>query len=317
MKRIKAVACVLAVVMLAGIFAGCSKTTKISTTKFVKACEKLKLDYYELGEDEPDEDDAEDGFYTYMDAEMIEDDEDYVEDYFSSIGLDQIIDVDDVESFAFAVKCTGLGDVVDINDPEEIADLELDGAVAIQITLKDDGYAEDIMDFIDEKLDDFGISTKDLSNQEFYSSKKEGFVRFHVDVAKLGEIVLDNDDIMDIIDLVMDSDDFEDLVNELTGDISVSIEVNGSNVFVIFGGSLNTKSTVLGSFANAFGAATNPEKIPMNEDVTNDIVDIAVEKVLGGFGSYNYDDDDWDDYGDYDWDDYDDYDWDDYDEEED
>ena len=315
MKRIKAVACVLAVAMLAGIFAGCSKTTKISTNKFVKACEKLKLEYFELGEDEPDVDDAEDGFYTYMDAEMIEDDEDYVEDYFSSIGLDKVIDVDDVESFAFAIKCIGIEDVEDVEEPEDVADLMLDGAIAAEITLKDDGYAEDVMDFIDETLDDFGIDTKDLTKQEYYASKKEGFVRFHVDVAKLGEIVLDNDDIMDFIDLVMDADDFEDLLNELTGDVSISIEVNGSNIFILFGGSLNTKSTVLGSFNSAFGSAANPEKIPMNKDVTNDIVDIAVEKLLGGMGSYDYDD--WDDYDDYDWDDYDDYDWDEYEDEED
>ena len=44
MKRIKVIACVLAATMLAGVFAGCSKTTKITTEKFVKACEKLKLE---------------------------------------------------------------------------------------------------------------------------------------------------------------------------------------------------------------------------------------------------------------------------------
>ena len=44
MKRIKAIAIVLAVSMLAGLFAGCGKTTKTTTDKFVKACSKMKLE---------------------------------------------------------------------------------------------------------------------------------------------------------------------------------------------------------------------------------------------------------------------------------
>ena len=312
MKRIKAVACVLTVAMLAGIFAGCSNTTKISTNKFIKACEKMKLDYFEIGEDSPDYGDAEDGMYTYADRDMIDDDEEIVENILEAFQIDDIIDIDDIDSFGFAVRCAGLEDAQDIDDPEDIADLELDGALAFEITLTDDGYAEDIMGFIDDKLDEFGINTKDLTKQEFLSNKKEGYIRFHVDVNKFGKLVLDNDDVMDLIDIVMDSDDFEDLVNDLTGDIAVSIEVNGSNIFVILGGSLNTKSTEMNKFVSAFGAANNPMKVTMNEDVCEDIIDIAVEKIMGSFGSYGsgygFDDyDDWDDYGDYDdWDDYDD-----------
>ena len=312
MKRIKAIACVLTVAMLAGIFAGCSKTTKISTNKFIKACEKLKLEYFDFEDDYPELEDAEDGFYTYADKEMIEDGDVDIEDYLEGIGLDEIIDVDDVESFAVAAKCSGLEDVEDITAPEDVADLEIDGALALQITLTDDGYAEDIMGFIEDKLDDFGLDTDDLTKQEYFTSKKEGFIRFHVSVEKLGEIILDNDDIMDLIDMLMDSDDFEDLVNDLSGDVSVSIEVNGSNIFVLLGGSLNTKSTVLGSFVSAFGAANNPEKLPLNEDFTKDIVDCIVENIMGGFGSSGITEADWDDYDDWDYDDYDDYDdWDD------
>lgn len=306
MKKIKAVACVLTVAMLAGIFAGCSNTTKISTNKFIKACEKMKLDYFEIGEDSPDFDDAEDGIYTYADRDMIDDDEEIVEDFLEALQIDDIIDIDDVDSFGFAAKCAGIEDAQDVSDPEDVADLELDGALAFEITLTDDGYAEDIMEFIDDKLDELGLDTKDLTKQEFLSNKKEGYIRFHIDVKKFGQLVLDNDDLMDLIDFFMDSDDFEDLVNDLSGDIAVSIEVNGSNIFVILGGSLNTKSTELNRFVSAFGAANNPMKVPMNEDVCEDIIDIAVEKVMSSFGSYS---------SGFDFDDYDD--WDDYDEEED
>lgn len=306
MKKIKAVACVLTVAMLAGIFAGCSNTTKISTNKFIKACEKMKLDYFEIGEDSPDFDDAEDGIYTYADRDMIDDDEEIVEDFLEALQIDDIIDIDDVDSFGFAAKCAGIEDAQDVSDPEDVAGLELDGALAFEITLTDDGYAEDIMEFIDDKLDELGLDTKDLTKQEFLSNKKEGYIRFHIDVKKFGQLVLDNDDLMDLIDFFMDSDDFEDLVNDLSGDIAVSIEVNGSNIFVILGGSLNTKSTELNRFVSAFGAANNPMKVPMNEDVCEDIIDIAVEKVMSSFGSYS---------SGFDFDDYDD--WDDYDEEED
>ena len=82
MKKIKAMACVLAVAMLAGIFAGCSKTTKLTTDKFAKACEKLKLENFDLYDGAPDEDDYED--YDYYDEEedydYDYDDEDYYEE---------------------------------------------------------------------------------------------------------------------------------------------------------------------------------------------------------------------------------------------
>ena len=50
MRKIKAFSILLAVVMLASLFTGCSsgKTTKITTEKFAKACEKLGLDEFDL-----------------------------------------------------------------------------------------------------------------------------------------------------------------------------------------------------------------------------------------------------------------------------
>ena len=48
MKKVKAMALVLAVAMISGVLAGCSKTTTIGTDKFTKICEKLKLEEFEL-----------------------------------------------------------------------------------------------------------------------------------------------------------------------------------------------------------------------------------------------------------------------------
>ena len=70
---------------------------------------------------------------------------------------------------------------------------------------------------------------------------------------------------------------FEDALNALTGDVAISVEINGGNIFVIVGGAVNSKTTVLDSFAKAFGAANNPKSIPMNNDVVAEVFDELIE----------------------------------------
>ena len=283
MKKVKAMALVLAVAMISGVLAGCSKTTTIGTDKFTKVCEKLKLEEFELDGDSPDMDDLEDGIYAMADVDYIEDNPEQLEDFLKQIRLDDVIDVDDVESFAFAAKCTGLEDAKDVvKDPEDIADLEVDGAVAFQMTLADAGYAEDVMEAIEDLLDEADISTKSLSGKEFFSSKKEGYFRFHVDIAKLAKLVLENDDIEDYLGIYgkMKDIDIEDILSELKGDVAVTVEINGKNVFILLGGALNTKPTTLNSFAKSFGAACNPVSVPMNEKLIEEMIESAVDNYL-------------------------------------
>ena len=283
MKKVKAMALVLAVAMISGVLAGCSKTTTIGTDKFTKVCEKLKLEEFELDGDSPDMDDLEDGIYAMADEDYIEDNPEQLEDFLKQIRLDDVIDVDDVESFAFAAKCTGLEDAKDVvKDPEDIADLEVDGAVAFQMTLADAGYAEDVMEAIEDLLDEADISTKSLSGKEFFASKKEGYFRFHVDIAKLAKLVLENDDIEDYLGIYgkMKDIDIEDILSELKGDVAVTVEINGKNVFILLGGALNTKPTTLNSFAKSFGAACNPVSVPMNEKLIEEMIESAVDNYL-------------------------------------
>ena len=298
MKKIKAIACVLSAVMLVGIFAGCSKTTKITTEKFAKACERLKLEEFDIDDDAPDMDDLEDGFYAVADEEAVEDGDVDVEGMLQDMGLSEIIDADDVTSFALAAKCTGLGDIEDISDIEDIADLQIDGAMAFQVSLADDGYAGDFMDYLDDMLDMAGISSKDLTNKEFYVGKNDGYFRFHVEVSKLAKVILENDDIMDLVDMYSDADDFEEVLSGLKGDVAVSVEINGTNIFVLVGGSLNQKASTLGSFVSAFGAANNPTKVPMNQDVVEEAVGDAIDNygnMLLGSSAFVDDYDDYDD----------------------
>ena len=303
MKKIKAIACILAVAMLAGIFAGCSKTTKISTDKFAKACERLKLTKFDVDDDSPDEDDYEDGIYIIADADDLEDASTSMEDTVDAYGLGGIIDPDDVKSLGVAFKVNGIDAFDDIEDPEDLEDAVFDGAFAAVIEL-DDNYVDDVMDYIDEMLDNYDINTKDLTNKEYYVSKNDGYIRFHIDISKLTKIILENDDIMDLVGSVYDEDDFEDLCKKLTGDVAVTIEVNGSCIFMLVGGSFNTKPAILNSFAGAFGVASNPVKLPMNTKFVEDFIEDAIDNYGSLASSYGgYDDyDDWDDLDYDDWD---------------
>lgn len=295
MKKIKVLACVLTAAMVAGLFAGCSKTTTITTEKFAKACEKLKLEEFDLEDSaSPDYDDLEDGLYAVADEDYVEDNPEEIESLLNDLGIGEVIDSDDVTSFAFAAKCSGAEDLSELSDPEDLPDQVVDGAFALQITLADD-YVGDAMEFVEDMLDQYDIDVKDLSNKEYYAGKKDGYLRFHVDVAAVSKILLENEDLMDMMDTIYDADDFEEIVSQLKGDLAVSLEINGNNIFIIAGVGFNTKASNLNAFSKAFGAATNPVSVPANKNVVQQLIDDAVDNYggfLSGAGSYDYDD--WD-----------------------
>lgn len=295
MKKIKVLACVLTAAMVAGLFAGCSKTTTITTEKFAKACEKLKLEEFDLEDSaSPDYDDLEDGLYAVADEDYVEDNPEEIESFLNDLGIGEVIDADDVTSLAFAAKCSGAEDFSELSDPEDLPDQVVDGAFALQITLADD-YVGDTMDFVEDMLDQYDIDVKDLSNKEYYAGKKDGYFRFHVDVAAVSKILLENEDLMDMMDTIYDADDFEEIVSQLKGDLAVSFEINGNNIFIIAGVGFNTKASNLNAFSKAFGAAANPVSVPANKNVVQELIEDAVDNyggLLSGAGSY--DDDDWD-----------------------
>ena len=274
MKNTKVLACVLSAAMIAGIFSGCSgsKVTNITTEQFTKACDKsLKLEEVDLDDiDRMDPDDLEDGIYLTMDQDDIED------MYLSSFELDDIFEAEDIESVAFAAKMSDPSDLEDIEDPEDLADLELEGAYALQLTLADDDLAADIMEFLADKLDDADLDVKkDLSKAEYYAGKKDGYLKFHVDVAKLVKSVLDNDDFQDLLEDSDNEDDIIEALEALKGDAVVTIEVSGANILIMVGYGLNTQPASYKAFVKAFGAS-DATKIAHNENVA--------EAVIDGFG---------------------------------
>ena len=277
MNMRKTTAFLLVLVMLAGIISGCSKTTKISTDKFVKTCERLKLKEFEFDDDAPEADDIEDGAYVVYDEDYIEDNEDSIEQFFREFSFDNVVDPEDVKSMVFAAKIKGAEDLYELEDIESLADVKLDGAVAILMEL-DDNYAGDVMDYLKDWFDAVDISKKDFTDKEFYSSSDEGYFRFHIDVAKFAGLLADNDDFMDAAKASLD-DDFDDLIEDLSGDIAVTVEINSSSLFIVAGGSLNTKTTVYNEFIKGFGVTSDQMKIPMNEKVAKDMIDYLSDKI--------------------------------------
>ena len=280
MRKIKAISILLAVFMLANLFTGCAsgKTTKITTEKFAKACEKLGLDEFDLdGNHSPDIDDLEDGVYFAADEDTVEDNEFTLELFLKIYGFDSVIEAENIQSFAIAAKCTGLEDLEDIEDPEDLEDVSVDGALAFQMTLDDD-YSEDLMEFLADGFDAMDIKTKKLSDKEYAETKTGGYFRVH-------------GDLINVLTELVDDDDFEDAVKGLKGDIGISVEVNGADIFIICGGAFNAKkASVMNSFAKAFGAASNPLNLKTNDKVVIDILDyfgysrLGIGSVPGGSG---------------------------------
>ena len=273
MNKTKITALLLSVVMLAGIISGCSKSFNVTADKFVKACEKLGLEeYVDTQMQYPNLSDAENGFY------IMTDDEDEIgnltgdsfTDLLNLMDLNDDIGADDISSIAAAVKCTSLDD---ITGKDSLADMKFNGALALQITLKNENLAKDIIDGADDVLGIGGIMTKHLSGKEYYCSGKEGYIRLHVDIAELIKVFLNDDTAVKQFknNFGWDPEEFFDGVK---GDIAVSIDVRGANVFVLLGCALNTKPVVYEDFLKAFFLTNDPMKIPDNNKLYQDLADL-------------------------------------------
>ena len=281
MKRAKIISCLVAASMVLGLLAGCGKTSKVTTEQFEKACEKLGCDEFD-SEDNPDADDIEDGIYIIMDEDDIEDNEDQINESLGLIGFDDVVEADDIKSFGVFTKGNGLSDFENIgyNGLDDIEDLEFDFAVALQATLNDDDKCEDIMDFVEDLLDDYDLDVDDLRADEYYRSKTEGYLRVNIDIETLAEIALDNDDLMDLLDgLGSDSDAIKDLLGNISGNICVTLEVNGDSLILAIGVGFNTESETVSDFCKAVGIE-DPSKLKTNEEFVESIVDSIAKNVM-------------------------------------
>ena len=293
MKRIKIISCIVTAAMVLGLAAGCSKTKKVTTESVEKACEALDYEEYDVddledGQLEPG--DVDDGIYIVIDEDDIEDLADENEASVSSIGLDEVIEADDVESAALFIKGDGLEDFADdvdgLQDIENLGDAEFELIIGMQATLKDDDKVEDIMDYLEDMLDEYDLDVDDLTAQEYYRSKTEGYLKFNIDIQDLWEIAQENDDLMDLLEEADMEDQIEDLFDSISGNICVSYQISGNNLIVVIGAAFNSKGDSLNDMCSKLGI-DNPSKLKTNEAFAEGIIDSLMSNVAK-YMSYAY-----------------------------
>ena len=293
MKRIKIISCIVTAAMVLGLAAGCSKTKKVTTENVEKACEALDYEEYDVGDLEDGQlepGDIDDGIYVVIDGDDIEDLADENEASVSSIGLDEVLEADDIESAALFIKGDGLEDFADdvdgLQDIENLADAEFELIIGMQATLKDDDKVEDIMDYLEDMLDEYDLDVDDLTAQEYYRSKTEGYLKFNIDIQELWAIAQENDDLMDLLEEADMEDQIEDLFDSVSGNICVSYQISGNNLIVVVGAAFNSKGDSLNDMCSKLGI-DNPSKLKTNEVFAEGIIDSLVSNVAK-YMSYAY-----------------------------
>ena len=293
MKRIKIISCIVTAAMVLGLAAGCSKTKKVTTESVEKACEALDYEEYDVGDLEDGQlepGDIDDGIYVVIDGDDIEDLADENEASVSSIGLDEVLESDDIESAALFIKGDGLEDFADdvdgLQDIENLADAEFELIIGMQATLKDDDKVEDIMDYLEDMLDEYDLDVDDLTAQEYYRSKTEGYLKFNIDIQELWAIAQENDDLMDLLEEADMEDQIEDLFDSVSGNICVSYQISGNNLIVVVGAAFNSKGDSLNDMCSKLGI-DNPSKLKTNEVFAEGIIDSLVSNVAK-YMSYAY-----------------------------
>jgi len=293
MKRIKIISCIVTAAMILGLAAGCSKTKKVTTESVEKACEALDYEEYDVGDLEDGQlepGDIDDGIYVVIDGDDIEDLADENEASVSSIGLDEVLESDDIESAALFIKGDGLEDFADdvdgLQDIENLADAEFELIIGMQATLKDDDKVEDIMDYLEDMLDEYDLDVDDLTAQEYYRSKTEGYLKFNIDIQELWAIAQENDDLMELLEEADMEDQIEDLFDSVSGNICVSYQISGNNLIVVVGAAFNSKGDSLNDMCSKLGI-DNPSKLKTNEVFAEGIIDSLVSNVAK-YMSYAY-----------------------------
>ena len=291
MKIKKVIALMLAASMVAAV-AGCAKVKKITGADFIAACEKMgaqEVEYDDASAD-VDEDAIEDGIYCVLDSDDIEE---IYEQYGSSSSsmmygisapdVDSIIEADDIEEATVFAKVDQ--NMEDIDDIEDIADLNVNAVIGVQLTLADAGMVEQIMEGLADNLDEYDIDVEDLGSDEYYVGKNEGYLKIHVSVEDFLAAFAESETYGYIEDMGMDLEDAMDL----TGDICIATYINGENVVVVIGASVNNSAEYLDEFCGYLGIPS-PSKLGSNTMVAEAIcetIDNTIGAMLGAFASYD------------------------------
>ena len=188
------------------------------------------------------------------------------------------------------MKGNGIEDFADdvdgLTDIEGVADCEFDLLIGIQATLTDDDKVDDIMDYLEDMLDEYDLDVDDLTAQEYYRSKTEGYLKFNIDIQDLWEIAQENDDLMDLLEEADMEDQIEDLFDSISGNICVSYQISGNNLIMVIGVAFNSKGDSLNDMCSKLGI-DNPSKLKTNEAFAEGIIDSLMSNVAK-YMSYAY-----------------------------
>ena len=286
MKYKKIISIVLAASIIS-LSAGCSNYRTVTHDDFMETCDQLGAQEVEIENYDFTAEDFEDGL-------LITFDEDDIEEYgyyfrmvlsMSKIGLG--IDVDDIENISIYGRVDpGVsyweGFFSDDFDFEEVdfSDYEVDGVVALQITLSEEYEVDDLMDGIDDLFAQIGIDTDDLSKKEWNYNNNNGYLRLHVDISELTEAFLESD-AFEIIQELDEDRDYEEMIEGRTGDIGIEFEVSPNNVFVLLGVNVNHEPDRLNELCDSL-RLSNPLNLPSNGDAVESVIN-SVDRYAGIF----------------------------------
>lgn len=292
MKLKKVVALMLAASMLAAV-AGCSKVKAVTGADFVAACEKMgaeEVDYEDM--EDVEDSDLEDGIYCVLDSDAIAE---VYEDYENSSSsssmsmygvsapdIDSVVEADDIEEATIFAKMDQ--NIDDIESEDDIADLDVNVVIGIQMTLTASDMAEDIMEGMADNLDELGIDVEDLSSDEYYVGKNEGYLKVNVTADDLIAAFTESETYGYLED--MDTG-IEDIIDGLTGDICIATYINGENVVVVIGVGVNNTTEYLDEFCGYLGIPT-PSDLPSNTAVAEAVcekIDDTIGTLLASFAS--------------------------------
>lgn len=289
MKAKKVMAVLLAVALM-GSAAGCAKVKAVTADDFIAACEKLgavETDYDDASAS--DDSDLEDGMYVVLDSDQVE--EIFAEASSSSSSammgvsapdINSIIEPEDIEQMVILVRAEQNFD--DITDADDIADLDVDAVVAAHVSLTSADLVEDIMDGLADSLDDVDIDVENLSADEYYVGKNEGYLRVNISAEDLIAAFLESDTAGYLEAMGTDTDIFEGL----TGNVCLATYINGENMVIVMGAGVNNTTASLDDFCGYIGLQS-PSKLDSNPEVAQSIVDYidnTVGALIGAFASY-------------------------------
>ena len=141
----------------------------------------------------------------------------------------------------------------------------------------------DSVDMVDE-MDDLDIEVDDLSSDEYYTGKNEGYLKFDIDAEDLIAAFLESETCGY---LEMMGSQVEEYADGLEGCVCVAVYISGENMVIVMGAGVNNAPDYLDEFCGDLGIAS-PSKLESNAMIAQaicDYVDDTLGSMLSSFAA--------------------------------